>query len=92
MTEPYRVVISGPARRQLHRLPERVAVAIIEFITIALPADPARRSKPLVGELEGLRSARRGDYRVLLRIDESEQLVIVVRVAHRADAYRAPPT
>ena len=92
MTDPHRVVISGPARRQLHRLPERVAVAIIEFVTIALPADPARRSKPLVGELEGLRSARRGDYRVLLRIDESEQLVIVVRVAHRADAYRAPPT
>ena len=92
MTDPYRVVISGPARRQLHVLPERVAVAIIEFVTVALPDAPARRSKPLVGELEGLRSARRGDYRVLLRIDESEQLVIVVRVAHRADAYRTPPT
>ncbi len=91
MTDPYRVVISEPARRQLHRLPERVAVAIIEFVTVALPADPARRSQPLVGELEGLRSARRGDYRVLLRIDEREQLVIVVRVAHRADAYRTPP-
>ena len=91
MTDPYRVVISGPARRQLHRLPERVAVAIIEFITVALPDDPARRSKPLVGQLEGLWSARRGDYRVLLRIDEREQLVIVVRVAHRADAYRTPP-
>ena len=91
MTDPHRVVISGPARRQLHRLPERVAVAIIEFVTVALPTDPARRSTPLVGEHEGLRSARRGDYRVLLRIDEREQLVIVVRVAHRADAYRTPP-
>ena len=92
MTDPYRVVVSGPARRQLHRLPERVAVAIIEFVTVDLPDHPARRSKPLVGELQGLRSARRGDYRVLLKIDEIEHLVVVVRVAHRADAYRTPPS
>ena len=45
-------------------------------------------SKSLRGELAGFRVARRGDYRVLLRIHESPNIVEVVRIAHRADAYR----
>jgi len=88
----YRLQVSGSARRQLHRLPERVAVAIVEFITTVLADNPARLSKPLTGELEGLRSARRGDYRVLLWIDEDASTVVIVRVAHRADVYRPGPT
>lgn len=92
MIRPYRVQVSAPARRQLHRLPDRVALAIVEFITVVLPDNPARLSKPLTGQLEGLRSARRGDYRVLLWIDEDESTVVIVRVAHRADAYRAGPS
>ena len=88
MTHAYRVEVSASARRQLHRLPERVAVAVVEFITTVLADTPARASKPLTGGLEGLRSARRGDYRVLLWIDEDAATVVVVRVAHRADVYR----
>jgi mRNA-degrading endonuclease RelE of RelBE toxin-antitoxin system len=84
------VRVASTARRQLHHLPERVAPAIVEFITVVLPANPLRLSKPLTGELAGLRSARRGDYRVLIRVDEEEREILVVRIAHRADAYRAP--
>lgn len=65
-----------------------MAVAVVELITTVLPENPARLSKPLTGELEGLRSARRGDYRVLLWIDEDTSTVVIVRVAHRADVYR----
>lgn len=43
--------------------------------------------KPLRGDLEGLRSARRGDYRVL-RIDESASTVLIIRIAHRSVGYR----
>lgn len=88
MTPAYRLQVSASARRQLHRLPERAAVAIVEFITMVLTENPARLSKPLTGGLEGLRNARRGDYRVLLWIDEAASIVVVVRVAHRADVYR----
>jgi len=88
----YRLQVSASARRQLHRLPDRVAVAIVEFITTVLAENPARLSKPLIGELEGLRSARRGDYRVLLWIDEDASTVVIVRVAHRADVYRPGST
>jgi len=31
---------------------------------------------------------RRGAYRVIYRIDETEQIVHVVRIDHRADVYR----
>lgn len=74
--------------RGLDRLPPKVAAAIAEFITVALAENPQRLSKPLHGELEGLRTARRGDYRVLFRIDEPGRIVLVVRIDHRAHAYR----
>jgi len=69
-----------------------VAVAIVEFITTVLVEHPARLSKPLTGELAAVRSARRGDYRVLLRIDEDASTVVIIRVAHRADVYRPGAT
>jgi mRNA interferase RelE/StbE len=43
--------------------------------------------KPLVRELAGYRSARRGTYRVIYRIDEPARTVYVVRIDHRADVY-----
>lgn len=89
MSEPYRIEIDAPARRQLHRLPPRIAIAIAVFITEVLPANPQRMTKPLTGELEGLRSARRGDYRVLVELDETAKVVHVVRIAHRRDVYRS---
>lgn len=67
-------------------------MAIIEFITTILVENPARLSKPLTGELAGLRSARRGDYRVLLWINDDTETVVIVRVAHRADVYRPGST
>ena len=94
MADDYSIQVSSAARRQLHRLPGRVALAIVEFITVVLPANPLRLTKPLTGELEGLRSARRGDYRVMVGVDEHTRDVLVVRIAHRAQAYRgaAPGT
>ena len=66
----------------------KIAAAIVEFITTTLPTNPERMSKPLRYELEGLRSARRGDYRVLFELDHDAGVLLVVRIAHRADAYR----
>jgi mRNA interferase RelE/StbE len=66
-------------------------VAVVEFITAVLPANPNRLSKPLTGEFAALRSARRGDYRVLIQVDDIARTVLVLRIAHRAEAYRPPP-
>ncbi len=91
MTSPYDVRIASAAHRQLGRLSAPAAAAVVEFITAVLPENPQRLSKPLVGEFVGLRSARRGDYRVLIDIDETTHTVLVVRIAHRDEAYRPPP-
>lgn len=87
-TSPYRVELAGKARRVLHRLPAKVAAAIIEFITGPLAANPARLSKPLTNELAAYRTARCGDYRALIRIDEDAHAVLVAHIDHRADIYR----
>ena len=80
--------MSSRFEQDLAWLPPRIAPAIVEFVTAVLPTDPWSMTKPLGGDLEGLRSARRGDYRVLLRLDEHERVVLLHRVAHRAHAYR----
>jgi mRNA interferase RelE/StbE len=49
---------------------------------------PNRLGKPLVGELEGLRSARRGDYRIIYEIFGDDQVVLIHCVQHRKDVYR----
>lgn len=85
---PYRIEVHSKARRGLHRLPANVHAAIVEFITGPLTDNPAQLSQPLTEELAAYRSARRGDYRVLIRIDETAHAVLVVRIDHRADVYR----
>jgi mRNA interferase RelE/StbE len=79
-----RALRSGPPRG----VPLNAAWAIYEFINGPLAQDPWRVSKPLHDELEGFRGARRGEYRVVLRVDEERREIHVVRVDHRADVYR----
>jgi mRNA interferase RelE/StbE len=56
------------------------------FDSVAL--NPHRAGKPLRGELEGLYSARRGDFRVIYEILEEERIVVVHRAVRRSDVYR----
>jgi mRNA interferase RelE/StbE len=76
------------ARRALTRLPEKVATAVAEFLYGSLAENPHRVGKPLKLALEGMHSARRGDYRVIYRIDDDQRLVTVIAIEHRSDIYR----
>ncbi|AKU18472.1 type II toxin-antitoxin system RelE family toxin [Luteipulveratus mongoliensis] len=86
---PWRVELTSPAQQDLGRIPPRYAVAIVEFITAVLPTNPHRLGKPMHNELEGLHGARRGDYRVLYRIDGDGRTVYVHRIDHRGRVYKA---
>jgi mRNA interferase RelE/StbE len=79
---------TAASRRALTRLPEKVATAVVEFLYGSLAASPYRVGKPLKLGLEGLHSARRGDYRVIYRIDDHQRRVTVIAIEHRSDAYR----
>jgi mRNA interferase RelE/StbE len=85
---PYAVEWATPARRSLARLPDKVAVAAIELIYGPLVENPHRVVRALRWELEGLRSARRGDYRIVYRIDDDRRVVVIHAIGHRADVYR----
>ena len=85
---PYRVEVAGSARRDVRRLPQKITVAVTEFITGQLADNPYRLSKPLRREPASYRAARRGDYRVLFRIDDNAHAIVIIAVNHRAHIYR----
>ena len=84
----YSLRVTGPAERQLNRLPESTAAAIVEFMLGPLLDNPHRLGGKLQRELAGMRAARRGVYRIIYEIEDTERLVIVYRIEHRATAYR----
>lgn len=89
MTAPaYRARLTASAVRSLSALPPRVAEPLVAFIFGSLTEAPRRRGKPLRDELEGYWSSRRGDYRVIYRIDDEELVILVIRVAGRSSVYR----
>ena len=89
MTEaPWDLVVAGPARRAIDRLPEKIALAVLDYIVGPLLESPHRVGKPLRGDLVGLRSARVGAYRIVYEINEINRTVRVIYIDHRADIYR----
>ena len=88
MTTPYRIAITSPAARDLEKLPEKIATACLEFIFGPMASNPQRVGKPLRYELEGLHSARRGDYRVIYAIRDKKRVVEITHIDRRGDVYR----
>jgi mRNA interferase RelE/StbE len=89
--DAFAIAWTTASRRALTRPPEKVATAVIEFLYGSLATSPHRVGKPLKLGLEGLHSARRGDYRVIYRIDDHQHQVTVVAIEHRSDVYRLRP-
>ncbi len=54
--------------------------------------NPRQAGRPLLWDFEGLFSARRGDYRIIYEILDSENTVLIHRVDHRRSVYRPAPT
>jgi mRNA-degrading endonuclease RelE of RelBE toxin-antitoxin system len=91
--DPYELDLAPAARRVLEvgpprGLPLAIAVAVGNFVRGPLLAEPYRVGKALTFDLDGYRAARRGDYRVIYRIDDDKHIVNVLRIEHRADVYR----
>jgi len=84
----FEVRITPEGLRHLDRLPPKVRHAALAALHGPIRENPYRLGKPLVGELSGLFSARRGDYRIVYSIGEAAKVVVVHRVQHRGDVYR----
>lgn len=86
MTRADRVAWTATAKRDLARLPEKVATAVVEFVYGSLLDNPSRVGSELHFDLAGLHAARRGDFRVIYRVDAED--ITILAVKHRADIYR----
>lgn len=86
---PYAVAITPQAQRQLSRLPSKIRAVVLEALYGSIAHHPWLVGKRLQDELAGLRVARRGEYRVVFRVDEAKHLVVVYRVEH--PRRRLPP-
>ncbi|HEX5348728.1 MAG TPA: type II toxin-antitoxin system RelE/ParE family toxin [Pseudonocardiaceae bacterium] len=85
----YTVIYAPRARRDLRKLPEKIATACVEFIRTVVAEDPYRVGKPLVSSWVGNYWVRRAEWRIIYRIDDHQVLIEVVTIAHHADAYRS---
>jgi mRNA interferase RelE/StbE len=86
---PHEVTFSASAQRDLRRLPEKVATAAVESIYSRLAENSRRVGRELRLDLADHYSARRGDYRIIYRIDDDANAILVVTIDHRADSYRS---
>jgi len=84
----YEVRITPEGLRNLNRLPAKVRDAALVTLRGPICENPHQLGKALVGQLAGLFSARRGDYRIIYGIDDTSKIVTVHRIQHRASAYR----
>ena len=73
--------------KKLDRSAQRRVVRFLEE-RIAGDHDPRDLGKPLTGDKVGLWRYRVGNYRIVCQIDDEHQVVLVLRIAHRKDAYR----
>jgi mRNA interferase RelE/StbE len=89
MSDGYQIVVSREVAKAMRRLPKTAQRAIVEAF-VSLGEQP-RAGKQLTAELAGIWSLRRGDYRILYRIDDRRRLVEIARVGHRRDVYERRP-
>lgn len=86
----YDIEVARPARRALtDELPVAVAAAAWELINGPLRENPYRVGKALRAPFAGHWVARRSSYWVRYRIDEDRQVVTILDIRGRADAYRS---
>ena len=83
----YRVEFLRSATRELGRLPPHVQQRIARHLD-ALPFDPRPVGVQALAGGAGLLRLRIGAYRVIYRVEEAAQLVLIVRIGHRREVYR----
>jgi mRNA interferase RelE/StbE len=82
----YSVLIKPSAAKELEQVPEKPRRLIVKRIQALADTPRPPGSEKLTGE--ELCRIREGDYRVVYSIEDTDLIVLVVRVGHRRDVYR----
>ena len=86
----YSIRIKNSAAKELRRVPKPHLIRIVAAIDRL--AETPHLGSALKGDLRGLRRLRVGSYRILYEVQDDTLIVLVIRVAHRQDAYRQTPS
>ncbi|MBU0571351.1 type II toxin-antitoxin system RelE/ParE family toxin [Patescibacteria group bacterium] len=82
----YRLLLIPSARKDLDALPMKELSRIKD--KILLLADDPRPSECLKLTGDGGYRIRKGDYRILYRVNDKEKAVYIYRIKHRREVYR----
>ena len=84
------VRITKSARKQLDKLDKSTASLIIGWMRKNLEgcSDPRLHGKALSANRAGQWRYRVGDYRLLAELNDGELIILMIRIAHRCEAYR----
>lgn len=83
----YRVVFAPATERQLRKFSPGVRQRIVR-VAERLGSNPRPPGMVKLAGADELYRVRAGDYRIIYQIADDELIVLIVRVAHRKDAYR----
>lgn len=83
----YSIVFAKSARRELERLNEPIASRVLGRIE-SLATNPRPSGCRKLEGTENLWRIRVGDYRVLYAVHDDQQVVDIIVVRHRGEAYR----
>ena len=88
MHRPYKIKITGFAKRDFKAIPKQNRPAILAAVE-GLKRDPRPPgAEALRGDLKGDLRIRVGSYRVIYRVFDKKHIVIVACVGARPDVYR----
>lgn len=85
----WRIEVTPAAVKELRKLDRQVARRIAAYLEelVTSCSDPRQRGHGLTANWAGLWRYRVGDYRVICQLEDELLLVLVVRIAHRSEAY-----
>ncbi|MCP9490076.1 MAG: type II toxin-antitoxin system RelE/ParE family toxin [Solirubrobacteraceae bacterium MAG38_C4-C5] len=84
----YRIVLAPPAARQLRKFDPQVRRRIQAALELLATEPRPPAATRLVGG-SGEWRVRTGEYRIIYEIEDDQLLVLVLRVGHRREIYRA---
>ena len=82
----YQLYFTEQAKKNLALLPSFIYQRAVKALEV-IRKNPLA-GKPLKGELEGIRSYRIGDYRILYQIESKKIIIIILTIGHRKEVYR----
>lgn len=83
----FRLLTTRRAQKDFNRLTPRIARQVRRKIE-QLKEDPRPQDAKRIKAMAGLLRVDSGEYRILYRVNDSEETVVIERIRHRREAYR----